>query len=98
MKVAKVGLKAVAAGTKAASHVAALIPGVGTSVGKTLRAVSKVADFTGNQIHVSLGSKLDKVMRVMDKIQHPIGESTHGFFLIETNDVPAFRWCCRKVR
>jgi len=73
LKIAKVGLKAVAAATKVASHVAGLIPGVGTSVGKALAGVSKVADFTGSKIHVSLGSKLDKVMKVMDRIQHPIG-------------------------
>jgi len=73
LKIAKVGLKAVAAATKVASHVAGLIPGVGTSVGKALAGVSKVADFTGSKIHVSLGSKLDKVMKIMDRIQHPIG-------------------------
>jgi len=75
-KIAKVGLKAVAAATKAASHVVAVIPGVGKAVGTALSNISRTADMVGSKIHVKLGGKWDKVMNVMDRIQHPLGHGT----------------------
>ena len=70
---AKVGLKFVAASTKLASHVVALVPG-GKVVGEGLSGVSEVADFAGDQINVKLNSKLETAMEVMDKVEHPLGE------------------------
>jgi len=80
-KIAKVGLKSMAALSKAASHVAAVIPGVGKPIGLALSNFSKSADFAQQQIHVSLGSKLDKYMKVMDRIQHPLGTGAAGKIL-----------------
>jgi hypothetical protein len=73
-KVAKFGLKVYATATKVASHVANFIPGVGKGVSKALDGVSKVADFASDKIHADLGSKLDKGMNVMNKIEHPLSE------------------------
>lgn len=75
-KIAKVATKGVAALTKAASHVVAVIPGIGKPVGQALSRISQTADFIGSKINVRLGGKWDKVMNVMDRIQHPLGHGT----------------------
>ncbi|KIM22260.1 hypothetical protein M408DRAFT_292456 [Serendipita vermifera MAFF 305830] len=74
-KIAKIGAKAIAAGTKAASHVVAVIPGLGKPVAQSLRKISHTADVVGDKINVRLDGKWAKAMEVMDKIQHPLG---HG--------------------
>jgi hypothetical protein len=72
-KIAKVGLKAVAAATKIASYAAVVIPGIGEPVGKTLGTISKVSDFASSKIPAKLSPGLEKGMNILDKVEHPLG-------------------------
>jgi hypothetical protein len=72
-KIAKVGLKTVAAATKIASHAAVFIPGIGKGVGKALSTISQVSDFASSKIPVKLSGALEKSMNVLEKVEHPLG-------------------------
>jgi gas vesicle protein len=71
-KIAKFGLKVLSTAQSVAAKVAGFIPGIGKPIGKALKAASMGTNALSNRIHVSLGSKLDKGMRVMDKIRNPV--------------------------
>jgi hypothetical protein len=73
-KIAKFGLKVYATATKIAGRVASFIPGIGKPISKALSGVSKVANFASDKIHANLGSKLEKGISVMNKIQNPVGK------------------------
>ena len=70
---AKVGFKGVAALAKAASHVVAVIPGIGKPIGSVLSQVSNVSDYVSSKIPAKLNSGLTKAMDVMEKVEHPLG-------------------------
>lgn len=72
-KIAKFGLKVISTVQSVASKVAKFIPGIGKPISAALNGASKVSNLASNKIHVSLGKKLDKGMKIMDKIRNPVG-------------------------
>jgi len=75
---AKVAFKAVAAASKAASHVVAVIPGIGKPVGQALKQISQVSDFVSSQIPAKMSSGWQKAMNVMEKVENPLGTGVAG--------------------
>jgi len=72
-KIAKFGLEVVSTAESVASKVAKFIPGVGKPISAALTGMSKVTGLASDKIHANLGSKLQKGMDVMKKIQNPVG-------------------------
>jgi hypothetical protein len=72
-KIAKFGLKIISTAQSIAAKVVGFIPGL-KGVGKAIKAMSMGTNALSEKIHVSLGAKLDKGMRVMDKIRNPVSE------------------------
>ncbi|KAF8172889.1 hypothetical protein BJ912DRAFT_992994 [Pholiota molesta] len=73
-KIAKFGLKVISTLGKVASKVVGFVlPGAGKVIGKGLEAASYGLDKASAAIHVSLGAKLDKGMKVMDKVDKYVG-------------------------
>jgi hypothetical protein len=81
-KIAKFGLQVMSTTESVGAKLAKFIPGVGKAVGTALDAESKVTGFASNAIHANLSPKLQKGMRIMNKIQHPVSEY-HRFFRSE---------------
>lgn len=77
-KIAKFGLKVIATAQAVAAHVVRFIPVVGTAASAALKASSTGLNAASDAIHVSLGKKLDKGMKVMNIIQDPIGAAAHA--------------------
>lgn len=69
-KIAKFGLKVVGAVAGVAAKAVGMIPGMGKIAGKALEGVSKAANIASDKIHVNLGSKLEKGMKIMDKAEN----------------------------
>ncbi|KAF8996161.1 hypothetical protein BDQ17DRAFT_957139 [Cyathus striatus] len=74
-KIVKFGAKVVSTGMSVLSKVAKVIPGVGKAISAGLKGVGTAADVVSNAIHANLGKKLDKGMKIMDKVQNPISKS-----------------------
>ncbi|KAF8970791.1 hypothetical protein BDZ97DRAFT_1753593 [Flammula alnicola] len=72
-KVAKFGLKVLAAGATMASKVVKFIPGIGTGVSMALKGVAKGANIASKEIHADLGSQLDKASNGLDYVINPMG-------------------------
>ncbi|KAF9473953.1 hypothetical protein BDN70DRAFT_937040 [Pholiota conissans] len=72
-KIAKIGLKGIAAATKVGSKFVGYIPGVGKVLSKGMARASKAADFAANRIHANMDGKLGQAMDGMDKAEHYIG-------------------------
>ncbi|KIM43490.1 hypothetical protein M413DRAFT_443414 [Hebeloma cylindrosporum] len=71
-KIAKFGLKVISTVQSVGAKVVGFIPGVGKPLGRALKAASMGTNALSNKIHVSLGKKLDKGMKIMDKIRNPV--------------------------
>ncbi|KAF8996163.1 hypothetical protein BDQ17DRAFT_1544896 [Cyathus striatus] len=71
-KVAKFGLKVLSTVESIGAKVAGFIPGIGKPISTALKAVSTGTNAASNAIHVDLGKKLDKGMKVLDKIRNPV--------------------------
>ncbi|KIM46965.1 hypothetical protein M413DRAFT_422530 [Hebeloma cylindrosporum] len=71
-KIVKFGLKIASTAQSIGAKVLGFIPGL-KPLGKAMKAASMATNAISNRIHVSLGRKLDKGMRVMDKIRNPVG-------------------------
>jgi len=66
-KVAKFGLKVVQSVGEVVGHVASFIPGIGKPIQQAIHGVTKVAGVISDHIHVKLGAKLEKGMKIMNK-------------------------------
>jgi hypothetical protein len=66
-KIAKFGLKILATAAEIGGKIIGFIPG-GKIIGKALDGAAKGLDIASDKIHANLGSKLEKGMKVMDKI------------------------------
>jgi hypothetical protein len=53
--------------------VVGVIPGF-KGVGKAIKAVSTATNAISDRIHVNLGKKLEKGMKVMNKIRNPVSK------------------------
>ncbi|KAF8996164.1 hypothetical protein BDQ17DRAFT_1364829 [Cyathus striatus] len=71
-KVAKFGLKIISAAQSIGSKIAKFIPVIGKPISAALKAASTGTNAASNAIHVDLGKKLDKGMKVLDKIRNPV--------------------------
>ena len=65
-KIAKFGLKVVQTVGTVIGKVAGFIPEIGKPIEKAIDGVSKAAGMISDKIHVKLGAKLDKGMKVMN--------------------------------
>ena len=78
-KVAKFGLEVVSTAQSVAAKAAKFIPGIGKPISAALTGMSKATSVASDKIHANLGSKLQKGMDVMKKIQNPVGELSSPF-------------------
>lgn len=77
-KIAKFGLKIISTAQSLASHVVRFIPGIGQAASAALKAESAGLNKASESIHVSLGKKLDKGMKVMSAMSDPEGTAAHA--------------------
>jgi len=66
-KIAKFGLKVVQTVGTVVAKVAGFIPEIGKPLEKAIGGVAKAAGMISDKIHVKLGAKLDKGMKIMNK-------------------------------
>ena len=66
-KIVKFGLKVVESVGKVIGKALEVIPGVGKTLERAVAGVSKIAGVISDHIHVKLGKKLEKGMKVMNK-------------------------------
>ena len=71
-KIAKFGLKVVATVAEVGAKVIGFIPG-GKAIGKAVEGFAKGANMLSDKIHANLGAKLEKGMKVMDKVDKVVG-------------------------
>ncbi|PPQ73261.1 hypothetical protein CVT26_015219 [Gymnopilus dilepis] len=73
LKIAKIGLKFIAAGATAAGKLVKFIPGVGQAVGMALKGVAMGANIGADKIHANLGGTLGKISNGLDYVISPLG-------------------------
>jgi hypothetical protein len=77
-KIAKFGLKLVAAGASVVSKALKFIPGVGTGLSMAVKGVAMGANAASNKIHANLGGKLGKVSKGLDDVINPFGAAANA--------------------